>query len=583
MEMANVEGSVSDVLLAILKKHGVRYICGLPAAQIGLIMHGASRDRELKYVTTRHEEAAGHMAHAISRISGTLGVCFATVGPGASNLVPGVAAAYADNIPLLVLTGQNQAAEVDPSRDQLQASDQLALFRSITKWNASIQQAERAPELVERAVHIARSGRPGPVHLDIPCDVGTFLCKYDLKTIPPYVPMRPVPSRAELQRVVELLRAARKPLLIAGGGVVRSGGTEAFRALLDLTGFAAISTVMGRGVLPPGHACNIGSGGLIAGQPVIDAAQQADVVLAVGCKFGTFTPIHKLPAFPKPAGQKIIQIDIHAESIGKAAPVDVGLVGDARATLEALAEMLGTAPEFHAEADWLKSLQSARQGYDRTVETAANAKVVGGGTALNEAAVARALRDLLPRDAILVLDGGQAMMWTTTYLPAHDPGSVLAEPGMGHLGFGLPFANAAKLAHPDRPVICITGDGALGCTVQELETAARYGLNIVVIVFNDSYWGMYKPFGEMLQNPSFGTRLTKVDFAKVAEGFGCYGQNAASLEALPAALQRALQSGRPSLINVEVEYTAHPMDFMWPSIILHGFQFPVPEQARAAA
>jgi len=132
-------------------------------------------------------------------------------------------------------------------------------------------------------------------------------------------------------------------------------------------------------------------------------------------------------------------------------------------------------------------------------------------------------------------------------------------------------------------VICITGDGALGCTVQELETAARYGLNIVVIVFNDSYWGMYKPFGELLQNPEFGTRLTTVDFAKVAEGFGCYGQNAASLDALPGALRRALQAGRPSVINVEVEYTAHPMDFMWPSIILHGFQFPMPQEARAVA
>ena len=578
-----MEGSVSDVLLAILKKHGVRYICGLPAAQIGLVMHGASRDPDFKYVTTRHEEAAGHMAHAISRVTGTMGVCFGTVGPGATNLVPGVAAAYADSIPLLVLTGQNQAAEVDPSREQLQASDQLGLFRAITKWNASIHHAERAAELVERAVHIARSGRPGPVHLDIPCDVGTQLCRYDLKTVPPYTPMRPVPSREELQRVAAALLSARKPLLIAGGGVVRSGATQAFRALLELTGFAAISTVMGRGVLPPGHACNIGSGGLIAGQPVIDAAQQADVVLAVGCKFGTFTPIHKPPAYPKPAGQKIIQIDIHAESIGKAAPIDIGLVGDARATLEALVELLGAAPEFNADAGWLRSLQVARQNYDHTVETAANAKVVGGATALNEGAVARALRDLLPRDAIVVLDGGQSMMWTTTFIQPDDPDRILADPGMGHLGFGLPFANATKLAHPDRPVICITGDGALGCTVQELETAARYGLNIVVIVFNDSYWGMYKPFGELLQNPKFGTRLTTVDFAKVAEGFGCYGQNAASLDALPGALRRALQAGRPSVINVEVEYTAHPMDFMWPSIILHGFQFPVPQEARAVA
>ncbi len=222
--MAIVDGTVSDVILAILKKHGVRYICGLPAAQIGLVMHGASSDPELKYVTTRHEEAAGHMAHAISRTSGTLGVCFATVGPGATNLLPGVAAAFADNIPIIVLTGQNQAAQIDPSRDQLQSLDQLGLYRSVTKWSAVMHHAERAAELTERAVHMAQSGRPGPVHLDIPCDVGSFPCRYDLDSVPPYTPFRYLPGPAELDRAVTALRNAKRPLLIAGGGVVRSGG-----------------------------------------------------------------------------------------------------------------------------------------------------------------------------------------------------------------------------------------------------------------------------------------------------------------------------------------------------------------------
>jgi len=578
-----MQGSVSDVLLAILKKHGVRYICGLPAAQIGLIMHGASSDPDLTYVTTRHEEAAGHMAHAISRVTDTLGVCFGTVGPGATNLVPGVAAAYADHIPLLVITGQNQAAEIDPSREQLQSADQLGLFRSITKWNASIHHAERAPELVERAIHIARSGRPGPVHLDIPCDVGTQLCEYDLATVPPFKLMRPVPSPEELQQVLETLLGARKPLLIAGGGVVRSGATAEFRALLETTGFPAISTVMGRGVLPPDSALNIGSGGLIAGQPVIDACQGADVVLALGCKFGTFTPICKIPAFPKPAGQKIIQIDIDAESIGKAASVDIGLVGDAKVTLQALLSLLADSPESNIAPDWLSSLKKAQQQYQDSVAAVANAKVVGGGSVLNEAIVARAISELIPEDAITIIDGGQAMMWGTTFIQPEDPNRILADPGMGHLGFGLPFANAAKLAHPERPVICVTGDGALGCTIQELETAVRNKLNIVVIVFNDSYWGMYKPFGEMLENPNFGTKLTTVDFAKVAEGFGCFGQSVTTLEAIPEALAKALNAGKPSLINIGVEYTPHPMDFMWPGIILHGFEFPATERMQAVA
>jgi acetolactate synthase-1/2/3 large subunit len=235
------------------------------------------------------------------------------------------------------------------------------------------------------------------------------------------------------------------------------------------------------------------------------------------------------------------------------------------------------------DKDWLNSLQKTRQDYCNTIESTANTKVVGGGSLLNEASVARAISELIPQDAITVIDGGQAMMWGTTFIQPDDPNRILADPGMGHLGFGLPFANASKLAHPNRPVICVTGDGALGCTVQELETAARYGLNIVLIVLNDSYWGMYKPFGEMLENPNFGTKLTKVDFAKVAEGFGCYGQNLTSLDTLPEAFANAIKAGKPAVINVEVEYTPHPMDFMWPSIILHGFQFPQSDRMQAVA
>ncbi|QIB65427.1 thiamine pyrophosphate-binding protein [Kineobactrum salinum] len=195
-----MECTVSEMLLAILKKHGVKYICGLPAAQIGLIMDSASRDPDLVYITTRHEEAAGHMAASISRVTDTVGVCFATVGPGATNLVPGVAAAFADNIPIIVITGQNQARAIDPGIDQLQSADQQALFRPITKWNAIVHHPERAPELFERAIHIARSGRPGPVQLDIPCDVGTQLCRYNLTQTPPYRLQRPTPAALSCRR-----------------------------------------------------------------------------------------------------------------------------------------------------------------------------------------------------------------------------------------------------------------------------------------------------------------------------------------------------------------------------------------------
>ncbi|MBO34374.1 MAG: hypothetical protein CMM74_15600 [Rhodospirillaceae bacterium] len=574
-----MECSVSEMLLAILKKHGVRYICGLPAAQIALVMDGASRDPDIKYVTTRHEEAAGHMAASISRVTDTLGVCFATVGPGATNIVPGVAAAFADNIPLLVITGQNQARSIDPSIDQLQSADQLALFRSITKWNASIHHPERAPELIERAVHIARSGRPGPVHLDIPCDVGTQLCSYDLELVPPYRPKRPIPSPEEIELVVDALSEAKRPLLIAGGGVARSGAVAEFRALIEQCNMLTMSTTNGRGVLDPECPNNIGSGGLIAGQVIIDAAQEADLVLAIGCKFSTFTPIHKPPHFPKPQDQKIIQIDIDAESIGRAAPISVGLVGDAKATIEALTRRLEEGVDLQQDEQWKNSIQKKRRECDEVYSASASeAKVVGGNGLLNESAVAQALSGLLPTDAIIAHDGGQTMMWTLSHIQVDSPEKSLFVPGMGHLGFGLPYANAAKLAHPGRPVFNIAGDGAFGMTIQELETSVRYGLQVISIVFNDSFWGMYKPFGEMLQNPDFGTQLTTVDFCKIAEGFGCYAEDVSELGELSGAVKRSMESGKPAVINVGVEYTPHPMDFLWPNIILDGFLFPEVQQ-----
>lgn len=578
------ECTVSDMLLAILKKHGVKYICGLPAAQIGLFMHGASRDPELVYVTTRHEEAAGHMAASISRVTDTVGVCFATVGPGATNLVPGVAAAFADNIPMIVITGQNQARTIDPSIDQLQSADQIGLFRSITKWNAIVHHPERAPELFERAIHIARSGRPGPVHLDIPCDVGTQLCRHDLAQTPAYRQQRPVPCPDELQRVADALRNARRPLLVAGGGVARSGGVQAFRDLVTRTDMLAVTTANGRGVLDPADENTLGSAGLVSGQVAIDVAQEADLVLAVGCKFSTFTPIHKPPHYPKPDDQKIIQVDIDAESIGRAAPIEIGLVGDARATVEALLGTLAGDTPFQQDLDWKQSVLAKREASRELYrESARESRVVGGTGLLNESAVAAAIADLLPEDAIVVHDGGQTMMWTISHIQVDSPERSLFVPGMGHLGFGLPYANAAKLAHPDRAVFCLTGDGAMGMTIQELETASRYGLAVIVVVFNDSYWGMYKPFGEMLENPEFGTKLSTVDFATVARGFGCHAEDVNALADLPGAIQRAMDSGKPAVLNVGVDFTPHPMDFLWPNIILDGFQFPAPEKTPLQA
>lgn len=568
------DSTVSGVLVEILKKHGIRHVFGLPAAQLGLVMDATSKESYFRYATTRHEEAAGHMAHAVHLVTGETAVCFGTVGPGATNLVPGVAAAWADNIPVLVLTPNNQADRIDPGKDLLQNADQIALYKPITKWSAMIRSVQRAPELIERAIYLARSGRPGPVHLDIPCDVGTWSCSHDLDSIPTIAPARPVPNSGDIDKVVTALRTARRPLLLAGGGVARSGATEAFRKLIELTGFPATTTPKAYGVVEFSSPSHVGSGGVLGGPAMVRACQEADLILAVGCKFSSWIPVNKPPKYVVPPNQRIIQIDIDDGMLGKNAPLMLGLVGDARETLKLVVEALGEKGSYAVDRTWINSVTDEYRAYCAQVNAIADTKFTQGTQISNTAAIMREVARIAPRDAIFVVDGGQTMEWALTFLQPTHPRNVIFNPGMGHLGAGLPAANAAKIARPDSPVILVTGDGAAGCTIQELETAARYKLKTMTVVFNDSHWGMYRPIGEQIfQNERFGSKLTDVDFANVARGFGCYAERVERLEDFAAAFKRATEAEGPALLDVRTDFTPHPMDGFWLEVILHGAQW----------
>ncbi|QEH76944.1 thiamine pyrophosphate-binding protein [Sphingomonas sp. C8-2] len=554
-----IKTTVTGILIELLRKYGVRTVFGLPSGQLGIFMDGISRDPDFRYVTTRHEECAGHMAHGATIPGDEMALCFATVGPGATNLLPGVAAAWADNVPMIVLTADNPLPMLDPHVDMLQAVDQIALFRPVTKWGVQIRDPQRAGELMERAIRLARSGRPGPVHIDLPVDVSTMNCIYDLERMPAGPAPRPRPADSELDAIIDLLGTATRPLLVAGGGVIRSGAVDAFRALAETLAIPAISSVQGWGAVDPCSERYIGSPGWHAGFAALQAGREADLVIAVGCKFGSWTPVAKPPAVTPTAGQRIVQIDIDETMLGKNAAITLGLIGDARETLETLHARL-TGVSLKVDRAWVASLVAARADYVAAIEAVADeaAVAVPPGTP----AFMRELKRLLPADAIVCVDGGQTSSWAMSFLEAAGPHRAKFESGMGHMGCGLPMAIGAKVVQADdRPVFVVCGDGSAGLTSQELETASRLGIKVVMIVMNDSCWGCYKPLEQFVfQNGKLGPSLVDTDFSRVAEAYGCRGERITRVDELAGALERAIASPVTSLIDIPVSFAGHPLD-----------------------
>lgn len=561
--------TVSSVFLQVLKKHGIRYVFGIPTIQIGMMQDGFGRDPWFKFFTARHEESIVHMAHGIAKTSDEMAACFGTVGPGVTNMVPGVAAANADKLPLLAITSNNHLRLLDPLKDYLQTIDQLALMAPVSKWGAALRSAERTVEVVERAIYRAKFGCPGPVQIDVPFDLHTHTCNVDPWATRVVEKPRPVPSSRELCELVDAMKRAKRPLLVAGGGVARSQATQAFRDLVSKTGFAAATSVNGYGVLAPDCPTEVGSKGFFGGHGLVKAFQEADLIVSFGCKFSLWMPVNK-PFYPPVPGQRIIQVDIDENQIGAVAPAERGLVGDARETLQALCDLIGE-QEFSHSKSWIKTLLRERNRFYAEVTKIADERFIPDTETLNESAIARAVTAELPEDAIVTIDGGQCMEWSMTWFRPKDPHHFMYNPGMGHLGSGLPAAIGAKIAHPDKTVVCMAGDGAFGMTIQELETARRYGINVVVVVYNDAAWGMYeRPNRTIFHNENFGTRMRRCDYAAIARGFGCDGYSVKSLEELTGAVKSALKSNTVSVIDVATAYTPHPMDEVWRPVNTEG-------------
>lgn len=572
--MQNLSGGA--YLAKLLKQLGVNYVFGVPGGQLFPFMDAVSREEGMELLTTRHEENSGHMADAVTRLSGAPAVCFGTVGPGAANLFPGIAAAHADSIPMIVITPNNQTFCSYPHMGSIQDGNHLDVFKPVTKWNAVVNQRERLGEMLLTAYRQAYTGRPGPVHLDIPVDVMFKTAPDQELAVEHYMPSGRIKGDPQsISGAAGMICKAKRPVLVAGGGVVRSGAWEEFRRVAAL-GIPATTTPMGDGCVEVKDETYFGTSGWLGGAAVIKALSEADLIIAVGCRFSSWLGLGKPPILGTADTQKIIHVDIDPANIGMNAPAELGIVSDAKEFLQDLyLELEGSKMPVADWQKWSAELVAAYKEYMLSLTELA--KQVS--TPMNEATALQALAGALDKDAVVAFDGGQVMEWTHTFVHVDHPLKKMFPAGFGHLGFGLPFANAAKLIFPDKKVVNITGDGAFGLTCQELETAVRYKLPTVTIVFNDRAWGMIKGGQIGLYNNPVGVDFTDASYSDVAKGFGAYGERVQKPDQIGPALERAFASGKPAVIDVPVALTPHPVDRYWPELIMCGCEFPMPPGA----
>ena len=547
----------ADVLVKCLIQENVRFVFGIPGGQLCPILDAIRRfgsEAGLQFIMTRHEQAAAHMADAYARVTGRPGVCMGTIGPGAADLVPGVYAAWADSIPMIVLTAQNQTWKSYPERGSMQSLDQIKLFEPITKWSARVTHWKRIPELVQRAFRATLSGRPRPVHLDLHVDALVETGEEaDLTYLTPQryrAEYEPV-ARAELiEQAARMLVAAERPLLHPGGGVLRSGAWDEVRELAEHLS-ATVTTSQGAcGVLPEDHPLCLIPGGYGA----LGAQAAADVVLLIGGRLGDVDFWGQPPFWGEPDQQQLIQIDIEPQNVALNRPVDLALIGDAKATLRALIEAVKCLTPPISERPDMAEYRATQEGWLAQFKEEATPDK----KPIHPLRLMRDVRAFFPRDAICVVDGGNTNVWAHYLNRTYAPRSFLWAADSGQLGTGLPYAIGAKLAHPDRLVYALCGDGAFGLNMQELETAARLKLPLIVIIANDCQWGMIKG----AQMAAYDARYIGVDFNdvrydEVARAMGCYGERVEDPKAITPAVERAIKSGKPAVIDVLVDRWAN--------------------------
>jgi thiamine pyrophosphate-dependent acetolactate synthase large subunit-like protein len=565
--MVKVTGA--QALVRVLVAESVQHVFGIVGGKLAPLLHALANEPSIRFTGLRHEASASMMAAAIQAGTGKIAVALGEMGPGGLNLAAGMGVALGNNLAMLAITTNQHRAAAYPHSGMFMDLDTRAVMAPLTKWNAVIHDPRRIPELTRRAFREALSGRPGPVHLDIPQDVLSAPCEFsddELAILPSRYrsTLGPRPHHDLVRQAAQLLGKASRPLIVAGGGVVAAAAQALVRDLAQKLGAPVIPTQMALGVVASNSPAFIGHGGLISGDAVKQAFAQADVVISVGCRFSSWMWDEMGPLVRRL--HHVININIDPSALGHPVMHDVAMQADAKFALSDLLDALQSTT-ICTEVQWLPSLRAVRQAYlERLAQM--NDEVDG---LMHPAALASAIGRSLPADALATFDGGHTTFWSNDLTPVHDVRTRLHEPGMSHLGFGLPYAMALKLVYPGRPVFNLTGDGSFGFTMNELDSARRLRLPVITLIHNNASWGIIRSGQKMQLSFELGTSLEGSDYAAIAKGFGCYGETVRQADQVAPAIERALASGLPAVIDCHTRFVPHPAMPMFGSMNRFGF------------
>jgi acetolactate synthase-1/2/3 large subunit len=547
---SRVEMTGAQILWAALEREGVHTVFGYPGGAI-LPVYDALRDSSVRHILVRHEQGATHMADGFARASGGVGVAIATSGPGATNMVTGIATAMLDSSPIVCITGQVGSKFI--GSDAFQEVDITGITLPVTKHNYLVTRADEIAHTVREAFYIAKSGRPGPVLIDITKDAQQSSCTFDWEAAPPRLcGYRPSlsPAIEDLQEAADLIRAAERPIILAGHGIILSGATAEVCTLMERLDIPSAGTLLGLGAIPASHPLNLGMMGMHGEAWVNTAIQEADLLIALGMRFDDRVT-GNLSTYAKSA--KKIHVEIDPAEINKNVNVDVALVGDLRAVLRDLLPALP--PSEHS--DWISYINQLKG--DSAVRDIQNLPDNGH---LYAAHVINDLWRETDGDALVVTDVGQHQMWEAQYYHHESPRSLITSGGLGTMGFAVPAAIGAKVARPEAEVWAVVGDGGFQMTMAELATISQEKLKIHIAVINNGYLGMVRQWQEFFYKRNYAASpLVNPDFAKLAEAFGIRSMCVTQRSEVVPAIRAAREHNGAALIDfrVEQEDTVYPM------------------------